>query len=50
MLSVFQGSSLFGQLTVLDNYQNDIEVCKSIYRKELSVWNGQFEVDGELVR
>jgi hypothetical protein len=50
MLSVFQGASIFGQLPVLENYQNDIEVCRSIYRKELSVWNGQFEVDGKLVR
>lgn len=49
LLSVFQGSSLVSHLPVLENYQNDIEVCQSVYRKEFSAWSRQFEVRGELV-
>jgi hypothetical protein len=47
IVSVFQGSSLMRQLPVLKNYQNDMEVCQSIYVKEYSLWNNQFEERGE---
>nr|WP_263327193.1 hypothetical protein [Neobacillus sp. Marseille-Q6967] len=49
ILSVFQGSSIVRQLPVLKHYQNDIEVCKSIYTKEFSLWSRQFEEFGDLV-
>jgi hypothetical protein len=48
ILSVFQGSSIVNQLPVLKNYQNDIEVCKSIFTKEFSLWSNEFEEIGEL--
>lgn len=49
ILSVFQGSSILNQLSVLKNYQNDIEVCKSIYTKEFSLWSRRYEENGDLV-
>lgn len=49
ILSAFQGSSITNQLTVLKDYQNDIEVCKSIYTKEFSLWSKKFESNGDLV-
>lgn len=48
MLSVFQGSSILKQLPVLKQYKNEFEVCKSVYVREFSMWNQQFEVRGEL--
>lgn len=48
MLSVFAGSSIEGRLPVLKNYQLDMEVCLSIYKKEHSVWSGRQEEIGEL--
>jgi hypothetical protein len=48
LLSVFQCSSILQHLPVLKNYQNDIEVCKSIFTKEFSLWSGKFEELGEL--
>jgi hypothetical protein len=48
ILSVFQGSSILKHLPVLKNYQNDIEVCKSIFTKEFSMWNRRFEESGGL--
>jgi hypothetical protein len=48
VVSVFQGSSIFPQLPVLREYQNDIEVCNSIFKKELSPWSRKFEESGEL--
>jgi hypothetical protein len=47
-LSVFQGSSIINQLSVLKEYQNDIEVCQSIYTKEFSPWSKEFESIGDL--
>ncbi|OLO26769.1 hypothetical protein BTR23_22040 [Alkalihalophilus pseudofirmus] len=48
LLSVFQGSSILNQLPVLKNYQNDIEVCQSIFTKEFSLWTRKFEETGRL--
>jgi|SRR5690625_3216203 len=48
LISVFRGSSISKQLSVLKHYQNDIEVCQFIYRKENSPWTGQFEESGSL--
>lgn len=48
ILSVFQGSTLLRQLSVLEQFQNDIEVCKSIFTKEYSLWTNQFETYGTL--
>jgi hypothetical protein len=48
ILSVYQDSSILQQLPVLKQYQNDIEVCKSIYTKEFSPWSKRFEEFGEL--
>lgn len=48
ILTVFEGSSIFKHLPVLASYQNDIEVCTSVYKKEFSLWTESFEVRGEL--
>jgi hypothetical protein len=48
ILSVFQGSSIVNQLPVLKYYQHDIEVCKSIFSKEFSLWSRKFEEIGKL--
>ncbi|MGG1401583.1 hypothetical protein ABE288_27755 [Bacillus salipaludis] len=48
ILSVFQGSSILKQLPILKHYQNDIEVCKSIFTKEFSLWSRKFEEIGDL--
>ncbi|MCM3569312.1 hypothetical protein [Neobacillus mesonae] len=48
LLSVFQDSSILKQIQVLKHYQNDIEVCKSIYSKQFSLWSKQFEINGYL--
>lgn len=48
VLSVFHGSSIMAQLPVLKDYRNDIEVCSSVYRKERSVWSGEYGFCGEL--
>lgn len=48
ILSVFQGSSILKHLPTLKNYQNDIEVCKSIFTKEFSIWNRRYEENGGL--
>ena len=47
-LSVFKGSSIINQLSILKKYQNDIEVCQSIYTKEFSLWSKEFESIGDL--
>jgi len=48
ILSVFQGSTILQQLPALIHYQNDIEVCKSVYKMEFSLWSRRFEESGEL--
>ena len=48
ILSVFHGSTIVKQLPVLKKYQNDIEVCNSIFAKEYSLWSKKFETRGEL--
>lgn len=48
MISVFHGSSILNQLSVLENYHNDIEVCKSVFAKEYSLWSEKYETRGEL--
>lgn len=47
-LSIYQGSTLSNQLNDLAHYQNDIEVCQSIYKKEYSLWNNRVETNGKL--
>jgi hypothetical protein len=48
IISVFEGSSITNQLSILKDFQNDIEVCKSIYTKEFSLWAKEFESNGDL--
>jgi len=48
LISVFKGSSIWDQLPVLKHYQNDIEVCRSVYKKEFSLWTNRFEEVGNL--
>jgi hypothetical protein len=48
MLSVFHSSTILKQLSVLKQYQNAIEVCRSIYTKEYSPWSNKFLTTGNL--
>jgi hypothetical protein len=48
ILSVFQGSSILKQLPILKHYHNDIEVCKSSFTKDYSLWSQKFEEFGDL--
>ncbi len=48
IVSVFEGASITNQLSILKDFQNDIEVCKSIYTKEFSLWTMEFESNGDL--
>ncbi|MBM7620030.1 hypothetical protein JOC95_001882 [Bacillus tianshenii] len=48
ILTVFEGSSISKHLPALETYQNDIEVCTSVYRKEFSLWTKSFEERGAL--
>jgi hypothetical protein len=49
MVNVFQGSTIFRQVSSLHEYQElEIEVCKSIYTRQYSMWNGQYEASGFL--
>ncbi|MGG5252241.1 hypothetical protein ACQYAD_01690 [Neobacillus sp. SM06] len=48
IVSVFHGSSILSQLPILKNYQNDVEVCTSVFSKEFSLWTRKFEEIGDL--
>lgn len=39
ILSIFYGSTILNQYSVLKNYQMDAEVCLPVYAREYSVWS-----------
>ncbi|KYO66961.1 hypothetical protein [Thermovenabulum gondwanense] len=50
VITTLDGSSINEKaLKCLLNYSMDVEVCKSIYRREYSEWTGDYIVKGELV-
>ena len=48
IISVFRGSTIQSQLSVLKQYHNDFEVCTSKFLKEFSLWTNRFETSGNL--
>ncbi|MCA1031177.1 hypothetical protein LCL95_09095 [Bacillus timonensis] len=48
MVTVYQGSTILNQLSVLEKYHNDVEVCQSIFKMEFSVWSREVERVGVL--
>ena len=49
VLSVFTGSSLMGQLGVVEKYDMDIEVCTPAYVRLSSPWSKERTIKGSLV-
>jgi len=47
-LTVFAGSSVGGQLKVLEQYRFEVEVCSSIYHKFWSMWTNSWGQEGHL--
>jgi len=50
IISVFKGSTIEGQLKVIESYQMNIEVCKSVFCREFSNWTNSVQVFGSLVK
>lgn len=48
ILSVFTGSTLMGQLGVIEKYDMDIEVCTPAYARLFSPWSAERMVQGSL--
>ena len=48
VVTVLEGSTLAGQLAVLERYSVGVEVCQSIYRREYSAWSRSVEERGAL--
>lgn len=47
-LTVYEGSTLMGQLSILEKYPMDIEVCVPIYLREYNVWSQEMNCIGNL--
>lgn len=47
-LSIFYGSTILNQYSVLKNYQMDAEVCLPVYAREYSVWSKSVMERGDL--
>ncbi|GAB6056915.1 hypothetical protein [Desulfonatronum parangueonense] len=48
VLSVFRGSSILTQLSAIDNYMMDIEVCVAVYSRLSSQWSPDRNIQGSL--
>jgi hypothetical protein len=48
MISVYEGSTIRNQLSTLENYKIDVEVCLSVYKREFSMWSKSKETRGRL--
>lgn len=48
IINVFEGSSIRRQLKVLEEYEFDLEVCLSSFKREYSMWSGKKEIRGLL--
>ncbi len=48
VLTILDGSLLRGQITVLKNYQVDMEVCLPVYSRVYSEWRGEVIESGDL--
>ncbi len=48
VVTAFEGSSIGGQLKILEEYSMDIEVCTAIYSRFYSEWREETVIDGSL--
>jgi len=48
IVSVFEGSTIRGQLSVLKQYQMEVEVCVPIYSRLFIPWTGKTTIKGSL--
>ena len=48
IITVFHNSSILSQVSILENYLMDVEVCLPIYSRNHSGWDGSLEVKGDL--
>ena len=48
IISVFRSSSIERQLTVLEKYKMDVEVCTPIYSRLYSGWQNETRIEGSL--
>jgi hypothetical protein len=47
IITVFHNSSILSQVSILENYLMDVEVCLPIYSRNHSGWDGSLEVKGD---
>ena len=48
VITILNGSSIAGQLAVLNRYKVGVEVCPSVYSREYSTWTNEFQEHGAL--
>ena len=48
IISIFQTSTLLGQLHVIEKYNMDVEVCLPVYTRQYSAWSEKVEIKGNL--
>jgi len=48
IISVFRGSTIERQLSILKQYKMDVEVCSPIYSRLHSSWSGKNRIEGSL--
>jgi len=48
IISVFRGSTIEKQLSVLEQYKMDVEVCKPIYSRLHSSWTNETRIEGAI--
>ena len=48
IISTFSGSSINGQLPILEQYNMDVEVCRVKYSRLYSSWRDNTKIEGSL--
>lgn len=48
IISVFRGSTIQGQLRLIEKYQMDVEVCCPMYSRLFSEWSDETRIEGSL--
>ena len=48
IISVFKGSTIERQLSILEQYKMDVEVCKTDYSRLYSTWTNDVKTEGSL--
>ncbi len=48
IISIFRGSTIERQISVLENYEMDVEVCRPVYSRLYSPWTEGWKIEGSL--